>query len=319
MEQRRQLALKLIDLKKAGLELGPLFSPLVLKTDGQISYVDHMSTEDLKTNYGFESATLDSLVEVDYVLGGNSLVDTLAGKKFDYVVASHVVEHLPDMVRWFKDIAAVLKPGGLLSLVVPDKRFTFDITRNVSRPADILGAYFDKRTKTSSVTMYDYISEVRAEVVAHEVWQKPAADYSKKPRMYTREEARQTTLKNLAPKEYVDCHCNVFTPYSFVDILKTLIEFGLFDFEIVSFDSTPENLLEFYVTMRKSNVSKKQRLASLPQLAAPIELWELQVKLADVQATLDNVIGSRSWRFTKPLRDLKTRLRPLAERIKQPQ
>jgi hypothetical protein len=46
---RKQTILQCIDLSKGkGLELGPLFSPVVTKDEAKIFYVDHMSTEDLK-------------------------------------------------------------------------------------------------------------------------------------------------------------------------------------------------------------------------------------------------------------------------------
>ena len=57
---------------------------------------------------------------VDYVWGDRTLVEAVGqGVYFDYLVASHVVEHVPDMIGWFGEIPAVLKAGGVLSLVFP--------------------------------------------------------------------------------------------------------------------------------------------------------------------------------------------------------
>ena len=54
------------------------------------------------------------------------------------MVASHVAKHVPDMIGWFGEIPAVLKAGDVLSLVVPDKRFTFDCQRDVSGASEFI-------------------------------------------------------------------------------------------------------------------------------------------------------------------------------------
>jgi len=121
-----------------------------------------MSVPDLKKKYAAESAEfLEQIVPVDYVLVNNSLKETVKGEKFDYVIASHVIEHVPDIVSWLKD-SIYLKPNGILSLVIPDKRYTFDITRDESSPADVMGAYIERHTKASTASVYDYLAEGRS-------------------------------------------------------------------------------------------------------------------------------------------------------------
>ena len=54
-------------------------------------------------------------------------VSTVApGERFAYIIASHVIEHLPDPIRFLRDCEALLEPGGVLSLAIPDKRVCFD-------------------------------------------------------------------------------------------------------------------------------------------------------------------------------------------------
>jgi hypothetical protein len=56
-----------------GLELGPLASPKVHKDQGDITYLDHASTEELKRKYATNSLLadqIDALVDVDVVFRG---------------------------------------------------------------------------------------------------------------------------------------------------------------------------------------------------------------------------------------------------------
>jgi SAM-dependent methyltransferase len=111
-----------------GLEIGALNSPAIYSSEGKVYYVDHLPTDELKEKYSPDpNINIEDIVPVDYVWGDKTLVEAVGqGVYFDYLVASHVVEHVPDVIGWFGEISAVLKPGGVLSLVVPDKRFTFD-------------------------------------------------------------------------------------------------------------------------------------------------------------------------------------------------
>ncbi len=303
---RKARILNKIDLRKGtGLELGPLTNPIVTKDESRVYYVDHMSTADLKKKYAKEPVEIDQIVKVDYVIGNSSLKKAVGNNKFDYIIASHVIEHVPDVVSWLQEIASILKPNGILALAIPDKRFTFDITRQNSRPADILGAYADKYTRASSASMYDFAVEYRQQINGQEVADNKYKDFSKKPKRYTAKEAWKMTLNNAAEKEYVDSHCHVFTPYSFLEIVKALIEHELFDFEVVDFYDTVPHEIEFIVSLKK--VSKKVRskqLKIIPKLTKPTPTHELEKRVNDLEQQLHNVLTSHSWRVTKPLRSI---------------
>ena len=83
-----------------GLELGPLINPVVRREMGDIRYIDHVDTDALRARYathvGFD---VDAIVPIDYVTHG-SIYDTVGPDiPFDYVIASHVIEHVPDVDR----------------------------------------------------------------------------------------------------------------------------------------------------------------------------------------------------------------------------
>ncbi|MCG8373181.1 MAG: class I SAM-dependent methyltransferase, partial [Balneolales bacterium] len=79
--------------------------------------MDHASTEALRAKYRDDSSVdISKIVEVDYIWGNENPFPTKSGQnKFDYVLASHVVEHVPDLIGWLKEIHSVLRVGGILS------------------------------------------------------------------------------------------------------------------------------------------------------------------------------------------------------------
>jgi 2-polyprenyl-3-methyl-5-hydroxy-6-metoxy-1,4-benzoquinol methylase len=61
-------------------------------------------------------------------------------KKYDWIAAVHAVEHVPDIIWWFNALHSKLKDGGILFLVMPDKRFTYDYHRRVTNLSDVISA-----------------------------------------------------------------------------------------------------------------------------------------------------------------------------------
>ena len=62
--------------------------------------------------------------DVDHVWTGGSLVTAIGlPRHFEFLIASHVVEHSVDPIGFFQDCEALLGDTGRISLVIPDKRF----------------------------------------------------------------------------------------------------------------------------------------------------------------------------------------------------
>jgi SAM-dependent methyltransferase len=314
---REELVLANIDTGKGvGLEIGPLTSPIVKRDGAKVFYADHMSQAQLREKYKDAPLDVNDIVQVDFIVK-DTLVNAVGGQKFDYVVACHVIEHVPDTVRWFEDIAAILKPGGTLALAIPDKRYTFDIARYPSTPGDIVGAYLEKYKRPAASDVYDFAAEGR-DVKTAAVWANPYGEWDKRPHLYSLDEAYAMSLKNLDSDEYIDCHCHVFTPHSFVKVLRELMMLGLTDFEVESFRDTNDQNIEFYASLRKAGKGKdklKRQLASLPKLPAEPTLARLnedkkalEAEIASLQTELSDMRGSKSWKITGPLRQAVSRL-----------
>ncbi len=125
-----------------GLEIGPLVSPLIQKEEGDVRYVDRASTSELREWYGKDSKiNPEEITEIDYIWGDSSLaVATGHSAYFDYCVAAHVIEHVPDLIGWLQEISTILKVGGVASFSIPDRRYTFDYLRSESTLSDCIDA-----------------------------------------------------------------------------------------------------------------------------------------------------------------------------------
>ncbi|MEG5159461.1 methyltransferase domain-containing protein [Microcoleus sp. AT3-A2] len=113
-------------LKGEGIEVGALHAPLQVPDSVKVHYVDRMSVSDLRKQYP-ELATVN-LVEADIVDNGETL-SSIADNSWDFAIANHMIEHCQNPIGALENFLRVIKPGGLVYMGVPDKRYTFDIDR----------------------------------------------------------------------------------------------------------------------------------------------------------------------------------------------
>lgn len=277
---RRTLLRTGIDLTGTGLEIGPLTSPIVTRDESRIAYVDHLSTEQLRDWFRPDPAVdIDTIAEVDYVWGPSRLAELLGdAASVDYVLASHVLEHVPDMAGWLREIAEVLRPGGVLNLAVPDRRFTFDIRRSPTGARDVIGAAMEGRRRPGPGIVFDHFSAHqdidlaalwRGEPVPEVPWNYPLG-------MGEAEKATGGT--------YVDTHCWVFSDAELLDIFRVLVEVDWFDFELVSFTPTGVDPHEFYLSLLRVDPAQNptERRAAQRQSLSPRPADPLAAHLAAI-------------------------------------
>lgn len=261
MKTRHHKLLAGIDIRaSAGLEIGALCDPVVPRDCAGISYVDHLDSAGLRKKYEHDPhVDIDRIVPVRYVWSGGSLAQIVGEKRFDYVVGSHVVEHVPDLTSWFKHIAEVLMPGGLLALAVPDMRYTFDCQRNLTTIADLMDAYFEQYQQPSIRQVLDHFVhnvQVPEQCSVSALWQDPArAAHVPRSRPFLLEELGESGLRkhfdSIRGGEYIDAHCTVVTPKSFLQLLAQLAALDLCFFSVKHFEPTLPNEQEFFVTLER--------------------------------------------------------------------
>ncbi|MEY2401345.1 MAG: hypothetical protein QOJ08_1456 [Ilumatobacteraceae bacterium] len=316
MPGRTDSLLRSIDVATAkGLELGPLINPVVRKDMGDIRYIDHVDTDALRARYathvGFD---VDAIVPIDYVSNG-SIHDTVGPDiPFDYVIASHVIEHVPDVIGWLGDIRSVLKDDGVLSLAVPDHRRCFDALRSPTVTADLIHAYLTKPDIPSPRQVFDHYSSAVAwrGMIA---WEEEPP-FSELVLVHSETEALERATTAATSGDYLDVHCWMFTPSSFARLFGALTRLHLVPFSLESCSETIGG--EFFATLRVADPAA----ATAPPVARDGGLLASASEHAAVRAEmrtggpeLKRVLASRSWRVTKPLRAINRLVARLRARI----
>lgn len=78
----------------------------------------------------------------------------------DYVASSHLFEHLPNPILTLLEWYAVLKPGGIIYMVVPDRRFTFDHLREHTSLSHLIQDFENNTTGCDPTHIEDFIDNV---------------------------------------------------------------------------------------------------------------------------------------------------------------
>jgi hypothetical protein len=331
---RREKILSELDLTKTiGIEIGPLCKPIVTKADGNILYVDHADMMSLRKKYADDPAVnAAEIVEIDAVWGKQTLQKCLKGEKVDYVIASHVIEHVPDMIAWLDEIDAVLRPGGSLRLVVPDRRFSFDYLRRESRLCDIANAYLLKARTPLPIAILDVFISTR-QVDLQAAWHGTLPAELPMVPGHDFRGGMGVASDQIINGNYHDVHCWVFTPRSFAELFAEAAKEGLIRFACDLLYDTETNELEFVAILKpctdidRTIESWRRAAASVADLECSnrnnrvdADLQALTVKeldqlkrelaskeeeLTTVKQTLEGVLTSKSWRLTEPLRSLR--------------
>ena len=242
-----------LDLENGrGLEFGALTRPILRRPQHHVLYLDHASTESLRDKYAADpDVDVASLVPVDIVWTGASLRDAVTGDvAFDHVVASHVIEHVPDLITWLAEVRSVLVPGGALRLIVPDRRFTMDVARRETVLAEALAARFERRTRPGAKDIFDFYLNYR--LVARDLaWEglQPGPDGASMSAMALAAELVRTG----ADGAYHDVHCSVFTPQSFARLMHNLAVCGECPFACERLIDTVHGEIDFFLHLRQSD------------------------------------------------------------------
>jgi len=156
----RAHALRGIDLRVSpGVEIGPLTRPLVRKDEAEVYYIDRASAAELRAYHRHNpEIDVDAIVEVDFVWGERTLSQCVSGRRLDWCFAGHVVEHVPDLIGWLAEVEEILRPGGILSLIVPDRRYSFDYLRRTSVLSEAIEAHLMRLRRPSSRQVHDQVA-----------------------------------------------------------------------------------------------------------------------------------------------------------------
>lgn len=310
-----------------GLEIGPLHHAIVERRHADVRYVDVFDRDGLLRVYDGDPGVDPTLIpETDYPLHDGERVrtipETVGDERFDWVMASHVVEHVPDLIGWLKQIAEVVNDGGALVLAVPDRRYCFDLHRPGTSVGQLLQAHELGETVPSIRAVYDY-RRGHASVQAPSLWRGDIPGYER--RIYDLDQVVEW-VDQARKGDYVDAHVWTFTPGTFVEQLIELRALGLSEWVIDRFEPTRRNELEFYAVLRRlprdgvwpeALFANEPAAGNMPDWVAEIveSHRALEIKTAEV-ARLHAVIEDERAK-KRALRERLSKARNRAERAEQ--
>jgi FkbM family methyltransferase len=331
---RRERITRFITPQQKGIEIGPYFQPLAPKRLGyNCLVVDVFDAATLRQRAlddpHLPNQIIDDIEEVD-LLGSSSAIAELVEAKhrlgtFDYIISSHSFEHLPDPIRFLQGCSKVLRPGGILSMALPDRRTCFDHFRPHSTLAGLLDAYFAARDRPTLAQVFEQAS-LRCSFGAQQALGFALDDDPAQivPLTWLSEAFAQWQSLRTQPDAYHDVHCWTFTPASFELIVRDLIFLKLISWNVLEISETVG--AEFYVQLRNRPEPEADELAAdrFYQWRREIlfrvndemaencarnqhrwreqELREARRHAAELEAALAAVRSSTSWRITAPLR-----------------
>ena len=93
-----------------------------------------------------------------YILEG-SILDSIPSDNYDFLLASHSLEHIANPIKSLKEWLRVVKPNGYIVLVLPNKKVTFDHRRPTTEFSHLLDD-FKNDTTEEDLTHLDEILEL---------------------------------------------------------------------------------------------------------------------------------------------------------------
>ena len=260
---RWQEILRYIGTGTRGIEVAPWYKPLIPRGgERNVVVLDVFDRATLvaraEIDPNIDQAMIPQIGEVDLVGSACEIAELAHARfgdeaQFDFVVSSHNLEHLPDPVRFLRGCEALLAPGGVVAMVVPDKRACFDYFRPHSSLPEMLQAFHERRARPSFCQIFSqgaYRATLRTQAGdtgAFTIDENPNEIYLGGG--VTQQYAHWLQLTATDETPYQDVHCWTFTPSSLELILVELLMLGLINLDIISI--TKPYGCEFIVHLRK--------------------------------------------------------------------
>lgn len=139
-----------------GLEIGAFHQPSEAPNAAKVEYFD--AIDERKAAELFPEVAPDSFVKVAYFgdldWGG---LDQFAPGKFDFLIISHVLEHVANPIKVLQAVFRVVRQGGLVVLAIPDKHFTFDRGRELTSFEHLWRDFEDDVRQSSDEHYIDFL------------------------------------------------------------------------------------------------------------------------------------------------------------------
>lgn len=240
-------------LSGVGMELGPGQICFEAKNAESLLLVDKLPSELHKSLFpelGPNVQIVEPHLLVDFDRDGLKLIPD---KDFDFVIASHLLEHLAQPFRILDEIWHKLSLGGLCVLFLPDRRRTFDRKRTCPNFDHFLHEYLENSSQVNEDDLHDYLLKVE-----NYPWDREMNEFVKRH------------LER-------SIHVHAWTDFEFVELLSRMQSFAQFRFVLVDSISSSANpdFEEFGLVL--------QKVSSVDSQPDILKSWFSQVPKIDLK------------------------------------
>ena len=266
---RKEKAFRHLNPNGQGIEIGPGPNPIASKKEGyKVHIIDYLDRKNLITKFKEYHVNLDNIEEVDFIWRGENYAElTGKSKYYDWIIASHTIEHTPDLIDFLNDCDSILKDDGMIFLVIPDKRYCFDHYRPITGISKIIDSHFQKNKMHTPGTVAEFFLN-HASKAGSIAWDSIAT--GKYKFSYSLENALEGIRSVINDKVYIDVHAWCFVPHSFRLIIHDLFYLKFIPFQEVEFFPTEGH--EFCIILSRNGKGiEKSRLETLDIIESEIK------------------------------------------------
>ncbi|MET0112099.1 glycosyltransferase family 2 protein [Limnospira fusiformis] len=259
----KSILTNIVDMKTSiGLEIGAFDRPFVPPYQGKMHYAAYRTTQELKELAKRTTGhNPNFVVDVTYNLSEITLSD-IPGK-YDYIVASHVAEHTPNMIGFLNQISDLLTDTGLVFLIIPDQRYTFDCLKPLTSLGELLENNCNKLEKPAFRHVFNSRYYNRP-VKSADVW---AGKINSKSLSRIPQDINKLILAAEKSSEvYIDTHCNIFTDFHFDDVISELIKYNIVNFFNANVYKVKPGFMDFLCILWKAEIKNSDIYSLFPDL-----------------------------------------------------
>jgi len=201
------------------LEIGAFTAPTVSPNEANIKFLDCFSTTELVEKVRHSGGDPSAVVEVDYVCRDDNYVAVIKDT-FDVIIANHVFEHIDHSIRWLQMMRTMLHQDGILFLVLPDKKYSFDKFRPDTPVSHLLFEYLAEGQDVSTIHNFETALYYDLGYIGSSNDPNQKLDLE--------------NLKRAIRPSHPGVHRHVFQAETFEDrLMRPLLFTGLLDFELL--------------------------------------------------------------------------------------
>ena len=147
----------------SGIEVGPGHVPLVESNRWlEVRYLDRWDPG--RNAELFPELEGETFPKPDLVVDLNrEAMGPVGSESEDFIVSSHVLEHLANPLRAIDDFHRVLRPGGTLLILLPDRRRTFDEDRLPTALEHVVADFEAGAVEVDDEHIVDFVTRTRTD------------------------------------------------------------------------------------------------------------------------------------------------------------